>query len=177
MERDFLPAKDPKENPLTSSNALMFTGDGRWLIGADFTLMSTLTCAFVFNDPDLYGFRIAILAGGKIQALAGLEFELLYKKVTDTIGVYQIELKLPDALRQIQLGAVALTLPIIDIDIYTNGNFRVDMGFPGQPGFQPVVWSAGMAVHRGRWILLRAAQRPDLKQGSEDYRRNVLTGD
>ncbi len=72
MEEDFLPPTDPNQNPLTNNSALMFTGDGRWLIGADFTLLSTLTCAFVFNDPDLYGFRIAILQGGKIQALAGL---------------------------------------------------------------------------------------------------------
>src|SRR5689334_20312704 len=33
-------------------------------------------------------------------------------------------------MRTLQLGAASLTLPIIDIDIYTNGNFRVDLGFP-----------------------------------------------
>ncbi len=70
------------------------------------------------------------LAGEKAKALAGLEFEILYRKVTDTIGVYSLELKLPDAVRQLEFGAVSVTLPIIGIEIYTNGNFRVDFGFP-----------------------------------------------
>jgi LysM repeat protein len=128
LESDF---KEVPEggNPLDSLAPLKFTGDGRWLIGADLTVMETVSLSGVFADPELYGIRIG-LAGERAKALAGLEFEILYRKVTDTIGVYQIELKLPNALRQLEFGALSITLPVIYVEIYTNGNFRVDLGFP-----------------------------------------------
>jgi hypothetical protein len=129
LQKDFLPV-DENANPLTSLAPLKFSGDGRWLIASDLSLLSnTVSLAVVFADPELYGLRIA-LAGEKAKALAGLEFEILYRKVTDTIGVYSLELKLPDAVRQLEFGAVSVTLPIIGIEIYTNGNFRIDFGFP-----------------------------------------------
>src|SRR5262249_31053964 len=127
---DFLPV-DGDQNPLLSPalERLKFTGDGNWLIGADFTLIGAISLTVVFNDPTLYGLRIA-LSGDKVKSFSGLDFQILYKKVTDTIGVYHIVLTLPDAFRQLQFGAVSVTLPVITIDIYTNGNFRIDMGFP-----------------------------------------------
>src|ERR1700743_2868027 len=54
----------------------------------------------------------------------------MYKKISDSIGVYQIDLTLPDALRNLQFGAVNVTLPSISLEIYTNGDFLVDVGFP-----------------------------------------------
>jgi LysM repeat protein len=108
---------------------LSFQAGSGWLIGADLTVMGTVSIAAIFNDPNLYGVRIS-LAGEKAGSFAGLSFEILYRKVTDTIGVYHIELKLPTAMRTLELGAVSLTLPVVVLDIYTNGNFRVDLGFP-----------------------------------------------
>ncbi|HEX2190123.1 MAG TPA: LysM peptidoglycan-binding domain-containing protein, partial [Longimicrobiaceae bacterium] len=133
LEADFAEVPDDR-NPLASLPALKFSGDGSWLVGADFTLMSAVSLMGVFNDPVLYGLRVG-LAGPKVKSLAGLEFEILYKKVTDTVGVYSLELTLPDAMRQLQFGAVAVTVPIIGIDIYTNGNFRLDLGFPANRDF------------------------------------------
>ncbi|HEY6315420.1 MAG TPA: LysM peptidoglycan-binding domain-containing protein [Streptosporangiaceae bacterium] len=128
LKEDFTPV-DGDADPLTQLPALKFSGDGRWLIGADLTIMSAVSLAGVFCDPALYGLRVA-LAGPRVKSLAGLEFEILYKKVTDTIGVYQMELTLPDAMRQLQFGAVSVTVPVIGLDIYTNGQFRLDFGFP-----------------------------------------------
>jgi LysM repeat protein len=129
LEADFKPVDPNGGNPLGQLPAIRFAGNGNWLIGADFTLMETVSLAGVFNDPVLYGVRIA-LAGEKSGKLAGLAFEILYKKVSDDIGVYLIKLKVPDAMRQIELGQVSITLPNISLEIYTNGNFRVDVGFP-----------------------------------------------
>jgi hypothetical protein len=131
LEEDFLPLDSQERNPLAGAQgkALVFIGDGRWLIGADFTLMGAVSLSGVFADPALYGLRIG-LSGEKVQSLSGLQFEVLYKKITDDVGVYQIELALPEAFRQAQFGAVAVTFPIVGLDIYTNGNFRVDFGFP-----------------------------------------------
>ena len=134
MEAGFAPAGATGPSPLAGNDALIFTGDGRWLIGADFTVASTVSLQFVFNDPALYGLRVA-LAGEKAKKLAGLDFEILYKKVTATIGVYHIDLTLPSAMRQFEFGAVSITLPTISVDIYTNGNFFIDCGFPTNMDF------------------------------------------
>ncbi len=134
LTEEFQPASSEDQNPLLDLPNLKFTGDGRWLVGADFTLMEFLTIQGVFADPDLYGLRIA-LAGEKAKSFAGLDFEILYRKITDKIGVYHIALKLPDAMRQLDFGSVSVTLPIIKVDIYTNGNFRIDLGFPENRNF------------------------------------------
>jgi len=122
-----------------SGNALLkFNEDSNWLIATNFGILNagttdkpvwTLDMQVVFNDPNLYGLRIA-MAGGKAKIFDGLDFEIMYKKISDSIGVYQIDLTLPNALRYLQFGAVNITLPSIGIEIYTNGDFMVDIGFP-----------------------------------------------
>lgn len=118
-----------KSLPQFGKNGLAFSKDSNWLIGAQFTVMGTVSLSIIFNDPNLYGLQIS-LAGERAKSFAGLSFEILYRKVTDTIGVYHIELKLPDAMRTLQFGSVTITLPVVAIDIYTNGNFRINFGFP-----------------------------------------------
>ncbi|MBI3653172.1 MAG: LysM peptidoglycan-binding domain-containing protein [Acidobacteria bacterium] len=134
LEAMLQPVDDPSKNPLTQLQGLSFSQNSNWLIGTRFTVMGTVTIAVIFNDPQIYGLLIA-LGGEKAKSFAGLQFEILYKKVTDTIGVYHIELKLPDAMRHLEFGEVSVTLPIIVLDIYTNGNFKVDFGFPWNVDF------------------------------------------
>ncbi|NML68703.1 hypothetical protein HHL23_02665 [Chryseobacterium sp. RP-3-3] len=124
--------------PGSGNTLLQFNEDSNWLIATNFGILNagtkdkpvwTLDMQVVFNDPNLYGLRIA-MAGGKAKILEGLDFEIMYKKISDSIGVYQIDLTLPNALRYLQFGAVNITLPSIGIEIYTNGDFMVDIGFP-----------------------------------------------
>ncbi len=129
MEKLALPAGGSNLPNLTSPDGLRFAKDSGWLIGADFTVLGTVQLAVVFNDPNLYGILIA-LSGERAKGFAGLKFEILYRKITDSIGVYHIELKVPDVMRHLEFGQVSLTLPVIIVDVYTNGNFRVDFGFP-----------------------------------------------
>jgi hypothetical protein len=122
-----------------SGNALLkFNEDSNWLIATNFGILNagtkekpvwTLDMQVVFNDPNLYGLRIA-MAGGKAKIFEGLDFEIMYKKISESIGVYQMDLTLPNVLRYLQFGAVNITLPSIGIEIYTNGDFMVDIGFP-----------------------------------------------
>ena len=123
------PVPNPNGNPLAQLPGLAFDSGSNWLIGAQFTIAGTFSMSLVFNDPNVYGLLIA-LAGEKAGIFAGLQFEILYRKVTDSIGVYHIELKLPDVMRRLQLGSVTITLPVVALDIYTNGDFKIDMGFP-----------------------------------------------
>lgn len=85
--------------------------------------------AVLFNDPDIYGARLS-LGGDLVSVFDGLEFEILYKKVTDSIGLYHIEFVLPSQFRSFEVGAAKITLPELVLDIFTNGDFKVDLGFP-----------------------------------------------
>ena len=157
---------------------LVFSDDSDWLIAFEFGLMGkipnkveandsetgkkdkakfdnyAIDVAVIFNDPEIYGLRLA-LGGEAMKVFKGLEFEILYKKVTDSIGVYKILFTLPDKFRRFEVGAAKLTLPVLGLDIYTNGDFKVDLGFPYgldfsrsfsievQAGPFPLVGSAG----------------------------------
>ncbi|HYN84641.1 MAG TPA: LysM peptidoglycan-binding domain-containing protein [Pyrinomonadaceae bacterium] len=128
LRQSVLPSPSGQLPPF-GQNGLAFSAQSNWHVGAQFTVMGTLAISAIFNDPNLYGILIQ-LSGAKAKIFAGLSFEILYRKVTDKIGVYHIELKLPDAMRNLQFGEVSITLPVVILDIYTNGNFRVDLGFP-----------------------------------------------
>jgi hypothetical protein len=93
-----------------------------------------LTVQIVFDDPDLYGLRIK-LAGDVAKIFKGLDFQIMYRQVSDTVGVYQAEIVLPDAMRIFSVGVYTITLPIFGVWIYTNGDFKVDIGFPWNEDF------------------------------------------
>jgi len=136
FKREMTPVTDPTANPLGAKNhsAMRFDRTSTFLLGLEMELMKMISLDLVFNDPYLYGILIQ-LSGERAKSLAGLRFELLYKRITDDIGVFKIELRVPDAFRQLEFGAVSITLPVIKVDIYTNGNFKVDMGFPRNGNF------------------------------------------
>jgi hypothetical protein len=119
----------PDENPLTQNPGMKFDPDSQWLIGVDLTIMDTVALGFLFNDPKLYGLSIG-LSGERAGSFAGLDFEILYKKISANVGMFRIELKLPDKFRTLEFGAVSVTLGTIVLEIYTNGNFLIDLGFP-----------------------------------------------
>jgi hypothetical protein len=141
-----------------------FAPDSRWLIGADLQVLKiesddddkkaastdkalvesggdqggdsgyVLTLQIVFNDPMLYGLRIA-LAGEQAKIFAGLDFQIMYRKISDTLGVYQAEIALPTVMRRFDVGAYSVTLPVFGIEVYTDGGFKVDIGFPWHEDF------------------------------------------
>ncbi|MFF5210125.1 LysM peptidoglycan-binding domain-containing protein [Streptosporangium sp. NPDC000396] len=113
---------------------LKFDPGAGWLVAAGFTVMDTVSLKLIFNDPVMYGVEIS-LAGQKAGPFAGLDFQILYRKISDDVGVYHTELKLPDAMRHLEFGAVSITLPIVVIDIYTDGGFYLDFGFPYNNGW------------------------------------------
>jgi hypothetical protein len=126
---------NPTGHPLaTAGSTLEFNARNGLLVGADFTLLGALSMAIVFNDGVIAGVSVG-LDRTRARFFRGLEFEILYKKVNESIGVYQIDLQLPDAIRQIELGQVSITAPALWMEIYTNGNFRVDLGFPKNNDF------------------------------------------
>jgi LysM repeat protein len=158
-----VPSTTGKRNPVdptsTTKGQPYYDQRFNWLVATDFGLLKvgeewTLSLMIVFNDPDLYGLRLTF-AGTKAKVLAGLEIDILYQKITDDIGLYRMDFSFPAVLRQLQFGVFAVTLPSIGIQIYTNGDFLIDFGFPynmdfsrsftvqAQIGPVPVLGSAG----------------------------------
>lgn len=158
---------------LNEQLARIYDSDAGWIVGGEFTILETITLGAVYYDPSLYGL-LAGIAKGKLGPLGGFNFEILYKKVTDTIGVYQIQLTLPDSLRQLQFGEVSITIPVIGIDIYTNGNFKIDVGFPNGTDFSnsltiqvfPFIGAGGF--YYARLSSGTATDLPAIPQGAFD---------
>ncbi|HEX8640831.1 MAG TPA: hypothetical protein VF704_06710 [Allosphingosinicella sp.] len=131
---------DPNANQGGDKGLPYYDQSNNWIIAGHLGLMKvgnswSIDAMLVFNDPNLYGLRLA-LAGEKMGGLANLVIDILYKKITDDIGVYQIEFTFPDAIRNLNFGAVSITLPQLGIKIYTNGDFFIDIGFPYNLNFQ-----------------------------------------
>lgn len=134
MEKAMQPLPPGSSTPPPIGNGVIFAEDSEWLIGLDIDLAQTFRLGLLFNDPRLYGLSIA-LRGPKAGSFGGLDFQLLYKKISDNVGMFRIDLALPLAMRSFTIGPVAITLGTIALEIYTNGNFTVDFGFPWKRDF------------------------------------------
>ncbi len=133
-----------------------FSGDINWLFATDFGVLRidsskelgqdhqgelekngakyTFTLQVVLTDPSLYALRIAC-SGKAARIFSGLDFQIIYKKVSPGLGKFSATIELPEIMRRIDVGAVTITLPTFGIEIYTNGDFRIDVGFPWNNNF------------------------------------------
>ncbi|MCA1774212.1 MAG: hypothetical protein LC676_00950 [Loktanella sp.] len=123
-----------KSDPGSPAGTPYYEVRNNWLIATHLQLLKTgedwtVDLMVVFADPDLYGLRLA-LAGEKAKFLGNLVVDILYKKITEDVGLYQIEFTFPDSIRNINVGQFSIVLPQLGIKIYTNGDFVIDVGFP-----------------------------------------------
>ena len=143
----FTPPTDPNKLPVQADPAKgqpVYAPGSQWLVGTRFMILydknakpkpvALLTLEGIFNDPQIYGLKIT--AGGpKAGIFQNLALEIMYRKVSPSVGVYEVVLQLPDFARHIELGEVSITLPVIGVQVYTNGDWRVDLGFPANMDF------------------------------------------
>lgn len=116
----------------------VYQPDGGWIIVSNVVLLDIVGLGFVFYDSTpFYSLKIYITAG----SIKGLSFEITYTKVSDDVGLFFINFTLPDSLRTFRAGAASLTLPALKLSIYTNSDFKVDLGFPANDD-----WSACFRV-------------------------------
>ncbi len=97
-----------------------------WLVGSEDIIpedwKNIVDLKFIFNEPTLYGIYISILGLFSV--------DILYKKISEELGCWSLELALDPSIRTIDAGEFVITLPNLGIDIYTNGDWRMDMGYP-----------------------------------------------
>ena len=175
LSRSYAKVDDDQTNPLNSVPALTYSDSAGWLAGIQFSVLDTFDLAAIWNLPALAGMRIG-LRGERAKTLAGLEFEILYRQIATDLGLYSIELKLPDGLRRFQAGAATLALPIINLDIYTNGGFKIDLGYPADFDFSrsfslemmigPFPASGALGVYFGELDERAADGLPQIVSGS-----------
>ncbi|MFS8181258.1 LysM peptidoglycan-binding domain-containing protein [Pseudovibrio denitrificans] len=133
-----------------------FDGNINWLFATDFGVLRidsskelgqehwgelekggaqyAFTLQVVLTDPSLYALRIAC-SGKAAKVFAGLDFQVIYKKVSEGLGKFSASIQLPEIMRRIDVGAVTITLPTFGIEVYTNGDFQIDVGFPWNNNF------------------------------------------
>ena len=165
---------DPGKSFLGLDSPIEFNPEAAWLIGMDVSLLKTLSLSLIFNDPFITGIRIE-LYGEMAKNFAGLKFEILYQRINENIGKYHTELVLPDIVRHMMVGAVSVTLPIIVIDIFTNGDFKVDLGFPWNFNFErsfalevfPFTGAGGFYFNK--LSAATATSTPKLKVGGGEF--------
>lgn len=129
LEREF-DTNDPTEM-LTRLAREFYHPDRGWFIAADIEVRG-FTLRVLFNDPALYGLEIKVGSDPK-TFFSGLLFEILYQKLGPQLGVYYGALTLPDSMRRIPMEGFVLILPGFSIWVYTNGDFRVNIGWPVGP--------------------------------------------
>lgn len=92
-----------------------------WQFATHLNIEGVADIKVIFSDPALYGLRLNVVDL--------FEFSILYQRIGNE-GVYSIEIPPPMGFRQIEMGAASLTFPNLGIDIFTNGSFKIDIGFP-----------------------------------------------
>lgn len=122
---------DPTEI-LTTLAQHFYHPDRGWFVAADLSL-SQWRLRLLFNDPSLYGLQVIGPGYSPPNFFSGFLFEILYQKLGPNLGVYYGALNLPEGLRRIPLEGAILILPGFSIWVYTNGDFRVNIGWPLGP--------------------------------------------
>lgn len=123
-----------------------------WLFGAELALLwqkeenppcYMITARAVLCDPRLYALRLDV-KGARALIFDGLMVEIIYRRLSDALGVFEGRIILPDRMRFLHIGPYALTLPVLAAWIYTNGDFMVDLGFPHDRDFSVSFALSGM---------------------------------
>lgn len=134
MEKMRADLRQAPGDQLVERLAALYRPDAGWLAGLWLTVRDLVDLQVIFNDPLLFG--VALRAGPKLGFLKGLAFEVLYQRISDEVGLFYIDLTLPVAVRELFMGAWSITLPSVALWIYTNGDFKVSLGWPlGEQSF------------------------------------------
>lgn len=112
---------------LFAKSHLAYNRETGWSIAAQLKLGDAADVHFVMSDEQnsLYGIHVAVPATASF-----IDTDVLYRKISDEVGLYAIEIAPPPAFRCMDLGAVMVVLGNLGLDVYTNGNWRLDLGYP-----------------------------------------------
>ncbi len=100
-----------------------------WVIAAEFDLVELVQIWIAACDnPPVYGLRVELLK-------SGFSADAMYRQLGPEDGVFSAEVSLPDSLRTFQVGIATVRLPKLGLEIFTDGGFKVDLGYPWNNDF------------------------------------------
>ncbi len=111
-----------------------------WFIALKGDFFKVCRIAVLLKDPDVYGAYVGLLAEDD-PSQAIMSFDLLYQRLADGVGRYVVEVGLPPGYRTFEVGVASVTIGMIRFELFTDGGFLVDLGFP-----QHVDYSRSFAV-------------------------------
>ncbi|WP_264045753.1 hypothetical protein [Methylobacterium flocculans] len=106
-----------------------FAPDRNWSLGFSAWIADRVQIGLAVRDADIYGLRVD-LRKSRSSPDPLFAVDVLYRKLSERLGVYSIEIVPPEQLRQIDFGWVVVDLPAIGIEIFTDGGFTIDLGYP-----------------------------------------------
>ncbi len=140
----------------SSGRVLHYDPNREWFIALRGDFFRVFRLGLLLKDPDLYGAYVGLMRDEDPDN-AFMSFDLLYQKLADGLGRYSVEVGLPLALRTFEVGAASVTIGLVRIDIYTDGGFLVDLGFPQQVDYsRSFVVQAGIFIGKGGMYIGRA---------------------
>lgn len=111
-------------------NGLFYNPNARWLAGIQFKPVPFVDLSALFQDEhNRYGIFVQLLGDGA-GPFAGLNGDFSYEKRKGSVGRFTGAISLPEEQRRIEMGAVTVIVPEVALDLYRNGDFKIDVGFP-----------------------------------------------
>ncbi|MGB4925369.1 MAG: hypothetical protein WBP25_02600 [Giesbergeria sp.] len=113
-----------------AGKSITYDRNREWFLALKGDFFKVLRLGLVLKDPDMYGVYLGFLAKDDNPQAAPMSFDLLYQKLADGVGKYSVEVGLPPGYRTFECGVVSVTLGMIRMEVYTDGGFLFDLGFP-----------------------------------------------
>lgn len=148
-----------------NDSVISYRDNSEWLIAFDFELSGLFRIKTLLYDPDIYGILVKLDLSKEsdsslIKNLSGLQAELLYKKISDETGVFRCEFTVPKSISTLNLGVLVLNIGNIIVEIYTNGSFFIDLGFPHNKDFSKS-WGLTVGIYSGKGGIYFGAFKGD----------------
>lgn len=111
---------------------IAFSDSTGFFAGTEFELLGGLRSYILIAHPELYGLRVVVDgdASGAIAMLKGLLVDLQYQKISESVGKFRAEFVVPDVIKRLDFGTFVIILGKMYAEIYTDGKFYIDFGFP-----------------------------------------------
>lgn len=115
--------QDPSE---LLSKQVTYDPSAGWSFGLSGEFTDVVGIDAVLADPvPVYGLRVSIPPDGSLFAI-----DALYTRIADDIGVFSVEIAPPASFRQIFLGPVEIDIGNLGLQVFSDGSWTFDLGFP-----------------------------------------------
>lgn len=133
-----------------ANDNLVYAPQRDWFVALAGSFFKLADIQLLLRDPDMYGIYV------KLTAYEKLFVDLLYQKLADGVGRYSGEFDIREFIPQLDFGAFSVTMGVIGFEIYTNGGFLIDLGFPEHVDYsRSFVAQAGPFMGKGGFYIGR----------------------